>query len=139
MSYTVDFIGVPLPADDDELRDFMYSLEEAPEGEPLPAPFEDLYRTFAAKYPCIIDDQDSPWSGGPLYDDFQAPVTTLGIVYSRVEDVLPWLIATANAKGFAVYDGQDDVLYRPDGGSVSHVFADSEPDVEESKPWWRFW
>jgi hypothetical protein len=48
-------------------------------------------------------------------------IVVLGIVYSRVEEVLPFVIQTALDMGLTVFDGQDDSIYRPDMTTLAHA------------------
>jgi hypothetical protein len=136
MSYTVEIISELASADNTAVLQYLDRIdEEDAYGEPTPAVLE-FYKKVAARFPCITENPEGPWADGPLINNFRHPVTTLGISFSRVAEVLPWLIAAANAAGFTLYDPQDDVIHRP-GGS-SRVLREQEPAVER-KPWWRFW
>jgi hypothetical protein len=137
MSYTVEIICDRLNGDDEAVLEFLDRVEaEDRYGEPTP-PILNLYQQVVARFPCITENPEGPWSDGPLIENFKYPVTILGISFSRVEEVLPWLVATVNAAGFILYDPQEDAIYRPDG-SRSQVLPQEEP-TDSAKPWWRFW
>ena len=146
MSYTVDIMSAPLPRSYDEafaLRDQRIEERDARIGSNTGSPFEEpsgemreLHRRLTARFPCICDDPDGPWSDGPLINNFGQRAATLGISFSGVAEALPFLIATALEMGFWVLDGQDDVVHLP-GGTVLRSHA-AEPD-EPARPWWRFW
>ncbi len=63
-----------------------------------------------ARYPCICNlpddsvDDDGVWSDGPLWNDFCNRAAVLGMIWSRVEEVLPFLVRTANYLGLTVFD-----------------------------------
>lgn len=69
--------------------------------------FRKLYDRLTMKYPRICtlsDDLDGVWSDGPLWNDLGDRAAVLGVVYSRVEEVLPFLLKTANDLGLVVFE-----------------------------------
>ncbi len=67
----------------------------------------DVTRTF----PDLVDlpdDQvdDGVWSDGPLTNNASGPMLYLGIVWSRVDDVVPVLVERARTHGLVVFDPQ---------------------------------
>lgn len=87
------------------------------EGE-APDVFKKRHDLLTAKYPCICtlgDDEvdDGVWSDGPLWNNFGHRAAVLGMVYSRVEEVLPFLVETANELGLVVFDWGGPSIYRP--------------------------
>ncbi len=139
MSYTVDLIVSKLPSSNDEawkhveaLRESYYEdkREKAPE---LLA----LHGVLTARYPCLCsyaDDDpcmdESPWADGPMIGNFANEMGMLAISFSRVEEVVPFIVESANALGITVADGQTGDIHRPAG----------QPSTQSSKrPWWRFW
>jgi hypothetical protein len=124
MSYRVDVVDMPAPLSYEEalgLRDELAREQDeraAASGQRFEPPAErmaTLHRTLTGRFPCICDDDAGPWSDGPLINNFGREVATLGISFSRVEEVLPFLIASANAQGMWVLDAQDEKLHLPDG------------------------
>jgi hypothetical protein len=124
MSYNVSIADTAAPASYEEgtrlLDDLAAGQDErvAASGRPFEAPSERmaaLHRALTARFPCIRDDDGGPWSDGPLINNFGREVATLGISPSRVAEVLPFLVATANAQGMWVLDPQDEKLYPPVG------------------------
>lgn len=82
-----------------------------------------FYDQLIATYPEIdgtsnADQEDCPWSEAILgpWDDHVA----LNIVWSRVLDVPPFVIALAGRLGLSVLDPQAGILYRPAGAPGSH-------------------
>src|SRR5580700_7068995 len=105
MSYNVAVVIPPVPSDDAEAWTVVDGLIEQ-EG-PRPAVFQELHDRLTARYPCmcsVSDDEidDTVWSDGPLINDFGHRAAVLGMSYSRVEEVLPFLVETANALGLVV-------------------------------------
>jgi len=85
---------------------------------PVPHIFEQLLARLTNRYPCICDlpDEqvdDGVWSDGPLRNNFGHRASVLGIVYSRVDEVLPFLIAQANVLGLVVFDWATETIHRP--------------------------
>lgn len=124
MSYTVAICLPPVPDADAEAWARLDALID--EQGPVPPVFHELITRLTARYPCICDlpdDQvdDGVWSDGPLRNNAGHTTTVLGIVYSRVEDVLPFLTETANSLGLVVFDWATGLIHR--GGSPRQVIA----------------
>lgn len=116
MSYNVAIVIPPIASSDKEAWEAVDALIDA-EGEP-PEVFGELHDRLTAKYPCICalsDDEvdDGVWSDGPLWNDFGHRAAVLGMVYSRVEEVLPFLVKTATDLGLVVFDWGGPSIYRP--------------------------
>lgn len=135
MSYDVAIAMPPIPDDD---KTAWQQLDERidHQGNPGPAPeiFTKLHAQLTARHPCICDlpdDQvdDAVWSDGPLRNNFEYPIAQLGIVYSRADEVMPFLIESANRWGLVVFDRQTEQVHRP-GQSLPK---------RKSHSWWRFW
>ena len=144
MSYTVDNIRVPVPDDDLEAWAFLDgTLRTASEDDnrPLPEYVQEFYKRLTSRYPCIMENENGPWSDGPLINNFGPELTNLGISFSRVAEVLPFLISTANDLGSVVFDGQDERFHRPgkpQGPTLSELHAQRETS-QSKRPWWRIW
>src|SRR5262245_9391667 len=115
MSYNVAIVIPPVPADDAEAWTVLDRLIEQ-QGPGL-AVFQELHDRLTARYPCLCEvpeDQidDTVWSDGPLINDFLHRAAVLGMSYSRVEEVLPFLIEPANALGLVVFDWATERVYR---------------------------
>src|SRR5580765_7231454 len=116
MSYNIAICTPPIADDDDAAWEAIDSLINA-KGD-VPPVFLELHDRLTARYPCICtlpDDQvdDGVWSDGPLWNDFGHRAAVLGITWSRVEEVLPFLVRAANGLGLAVFDWGDPAIYRP--------------------------
>jgi hypothetical protein len=62
----------------------------------------------------VPDDEvdDTVWSDGPLINNFGHRAAVLGMSYSRVEEVLPFLVESANALGLSVFDWATKTVHR---------------------------
>src|SRR5690348_4248563 len=99
MSYNVAIVMPPVPADDRAAWDVLDSFIE--QQGPTPAVFKELHDRLTARYPCMCavpEDQidDTVWSDGPLINNFLHRAAVLGMSHSRVDEVLPFLVETAN-------------------------------------------
>ncbi len=103
MSYNVAICIPPSPADDAAAWEGLDVLIHA-QGPP-PQVFRHLHDQLTSRYPCICTlpddriDEEGVWSDGPLWNDFGHRAVVLGIIWSRVEEVLLFLIQTANDMG----------------------------------------
>jgi hypothetical protein len=116
MSYNVAICTQPIPVSDQEAWQAVDALIDA-KGEP-PEVFRELRDRLTTKYPCICtlsDDKvdNGVWSDGPLWNDFGHRAAVLGMVYSRVDEVLPFLVKAANDLGLVVFDWGGPSIYRP--------------------------
>jgi len=116
MSYTIAIVLPPIPADDAAAWD---ALDEYIEQQgSRPAVFQKLHDRLTAKYPCICslsDDEvdDGVWSDGPLINNFSHRAAELGISFSKVDEVMPFIVTTANDLGLVVFDAQTETVHRP--------------------------
>lgn len=116
MSYNVAICIQPIPSDDKSAWLALDGLIDA-EGA-VPLVFKQLHDQLTRKYPCICtlsgEEVDSGvWSDGPLWNNFGHRAAALGMVYSRVEEVLPFLVRSANLLGLTVFDWGGPTIYRP--------------------------
>ena len=117
MSYTVSITRNNIPQDDTEAWKHMEELYKNDSGKSS-KDFIDLINRLTETYPCICDlpddkIDDGVWSDGPLVNNAGDQITTIGVVYSQVEDVIPFVIETCNGLGFVVFDGQSGTISRP--------------------------
>ena len=116
MSYNVAICPQPIPTSDAQAWQELDALINT-QGQP-PEVFRELYERLTAKYPCICtlsDDEvdDGVWSDGPLWNNFGHRAAVLGMVYSRVEEALPFLVKTATDLGLVVFDWAGPTIVRP--------------------------
>ena len=139
MSYTVNLIVGPLSENDkiawqqiEVLCESYYNdeLDKAPS-------LIKLHAVLTSRYPCLCsyDDDDekieeSPWADGPMIGNFAGEMGMLAVSFSRVDEVIPFIIKEANALGISVADPQSGEIFRPNS---------SMQDKMRSKPWWKFW
>lgn len=116
MSYTFAVCNATLPKVYEVAEEQAFRLQKEP--EPNPAVFYQLIDRLIARYPCIsdptrIDSDDGPWCSGPLRQKSYNRATVLGLIFSRVDEVLPFVIETATAIGLTVVDWQTGKVHRP--------------------------
>jgi hypothetical protein len=116
MSFTIAIVIPPVPADNAEAWDALDALIEL-EGA-TPEVFQQLHARLTARYPCMSslpEDQvdEAVWSDGPLINNFGHRAAVLGMSYHHVEEVLPFLITTANGLGLVVFDWETETIHRP--------------------------
>jgi hypothetical protein len=122
LSYNLAVVIPPISSNDGEAWKMLDALID--EQGPTPSVFQELHDRLTAKYPCMCsvpDDQidDTVWSDGPLIDNFQHRAAVLGMSYSRVDEVLPFIIETANALGLVVFDWATKSVHRPQSASAT--------------------
>jgi hypothetical protein len=130
MSYTIAVIAPPIPANDAEAWTALDSLID--QQGPVPTVFRTFHDRLTARYPCLSslpDDQidDGVWSDGPLWNNFSHRAAVLGLVYSSVEQVLPFLIETATALDLAVFDWATKQVHRGDGLKGLTLTLENQP------------
>lgn len=117
MSYTFAICNATLPKDRREAKDEVHRFVEEP--EPDPAVFEELITRLTRRYPCICDltpdDDGGPWCSGPLGQKTYNKAHVLGQIFSRVEEVMAFVVKTATGLGLAVLDWQTGEIHRPEG------------------------
>jgi hypothetical protein len=131
VSYNIGICLPPVPRDDGEAWKHVDALSGCA-GAPAPE-FVELHAALTARYSCICslsEDavDDGVWSDGPLINNFGERAAVIGLVYSRVDEVLPVVIEAATARGMVVFDWATETVHRPSG----------RPQ-QVRRPWWRFW
>jgi hypothetical protein len=115
VSYTFAICNAPLSATFDEAAQEVERMTEEP--EPNPAVLHELIDRLTARYPCICDlpddDDSGTWCSGPLRKASYPRAYVMGLVFSRVDEVLPFVIATATGLGLTVLDWQTGTIHRP--------------------------
>ena len=72
--------------------------------------------------------ENCPWADGPMIQNFASKMGMVAIVYSRADELVPFILEKALALDIIVADGQSERIYRP-----------SESVQMVNKPWWKFW
>jgi hypothetical protein len=117
MSYTVSITRNDISFNDEIAWQQVAALNEQEDDEGA-KDFISLINKLTERYPCICDLSEDKidegvWSDGPLVNNAGKNITTLAIVYSQADKVVPFLIETANRMGFVVFDYQSENIYRP--------------------------
>jgi hypothetical protein len=122
MSYTLDFVPSTLSSNNPEALRQLEVLREryhADEREKHPTLVR-LHDVLVQRYPCLsryADDDpaidESPWADGPLIDNFKSELGMLAVRFSRVGDVLPFVLKAAVDLNITVLDGQTGEIIRP--------------------------
>jgi hypothetical protein len=140
MSWVIEITHVPVaPVDEDawEQLEILREEEEAHEyGAPPSKPLRRLYDRLSLRFPCILEDANSPWADGPLINNFGDQLATVGLIVSRMEDALPFVIETATDMGFTVFDAGAEEIFRPKGWQPPEM---PPAAFETRKPWWKLW
>jgi hypothetical protein len=124
MSYNVAICTPPISSDDAAAWEQLDELINT-QGPP-PSVFRELHDGLTARYPCICTlpddrvDEQGVWSDGPLWNDFGHRAAVLGVVYSRAEEVLPFLVETAIGLDLTVFDWGGPNIYRPEEVRPTH-------------------
>ena len=115
MSYNVAIVIPPVSSNDATAWDEVDELID--QDGPRPTVFQDLHDRLTARYPCmcsVTNDEidDTVWSDGPLINNFLHRAAVLGISYSRVDEVLPFVIESASKLGLVVFDWGTRTIHR---------------------------
>jgi hypothetical protein len=115
MSYTFAICNATLPQGYKAAEEEAFRMQEEP--EPNQAVFSELMDQLTARYPCICDladdDDIGPWSDGPLREESYNRAIVLGLIFSRVDEVMPFVIKTATGLGLSIVDWQTGKVHRP--------------------------
>lgn len=74
--------------------------------------------------------EECPWADGPMINNFSHEMGMLAIVFSRADELVPYIVKEANALGITVADGQSGEIFRPKQAGKGE---------QSTKPWWKFW
>ena len=118
MSYDVVICNSPIAAHDKTAWKELVELIE--QTGRIPAVFRRFLKQVTARYPCMSEFSeeridDAVWSSGPLRRNLGHRAIPLNISYPRVDEVVPFLITTANELGLFLFDSQTGWIHRPDG------------------------
>lgn len=130
MSYAFAIVLPPISeTDSDAWKELDDLIAES--GSP-PEAFRVLHDKLVAVHPCICslpDEEvdDGVWSDGPIWNNFAKRAAVLGLVFSRVDEVLPFVVETATALGMSVFDWQTAHIHRPDGIRGINLTVEDQP------------
>ncbi len=127
MSFVVQVWELPADAAvPTSLRDAL-RLVDALRAHAVPNPkFIEFARRLTARYPCItspesdeLDESELAWSDGPLDGECDSAVYAIGLASGRLDEVHPFVIATARALGLNTMDEQSGACFLADGSELS--------------------
>ncbi|WP_041598471.1 hypothetical protein [Hahella chejuensis] len=122
MSFTVDLILTDIPENNKDAWSFIEKLrEEYYEDKSVAhSKLQEFHEVLTKKYPCLCsfadDDpemENSPWADGPMIENFASKMGMVAIVWSRADEVFPFVLDSALALDIIVADGQSGKIYRP--------------------------
>lgn len=137
MSYVVHLWEQPVawahPATFDAAQAMVDALRRRP--APQNPRFVECARRLTARHPCItspesdeLDESELAWSDGPLDGRADSAVWAIGLNRDRLDEVLPFVRATARALGLSVWDEQ----------AAGAWLANGWQRVPGRQPWERF-
>jgi hypothetical protein len=114
MSYDVAVWVGDTPTDDKQALQTYEALWERYEStdEPPNQRILGYIGSLTARYPdlTVLSDDDSPWADGPLTGNVMGPFFYFSMVYSKVEEALPFIAETARHHGLVCFDPQTQWL-----------------------------
>ncbi len=116
MSYTVTFVPTKVSGTDSEAFEQVEALQERygpTENDARHPALVNLHDALVARFPETEDPDDAPWSDGPLIENFGSELGMVAIAFSRVEEVVPFIVEVALARGITVLDDQTGLVHRP--------------------------
>ena len=126
MSYRLVFTRLEIPTDDEEALRWIENEFQA-HAEDTRAPhsiFQRLHDALVERFPCLTmlpehEWEDAAWVDGPLIKGFSHDLALVAFHFTRVEDVMPFVVETALKVGCSVFDLQGMNVYRPaDAGRI---------------------
>ncbi len=110
MSYDLAVWEGSRPATDEEAQRTFERLHEthlggASEVEPTPA-IARYVHALLERWPDLDEDDDSPWSDGPLINNARGPIVYFGMVFSMADEASAFAAETAAEHGLVCFDPQ---------------------------------
>lgn len=120
MSYTISITRNVVSSNDELAWDELEQICEREESATDHArDFLIFIESLKLRFPCICDLSDDEieakgvWTDGPLSNNAGADLIILGVIFSHVHEVVPFVISMASKVGFVVFDPQEGKIYRP--------------------------
>lgn len=120
MAYDIDVMIPPVP-DDDPSAWALLQEQGCVAGEP-PSVFRTFHDRLVARHPCFaalppdqFDEARNVWADAPLWNNFGATIAMFRILSDRAEEVVPFLVETADRLGLVALDWQTKQIHRGDG------------------------
>ncbi|MFQ3223840.1 MAG: hypothetical protein ACI8Z5_000079 [Lentimonas sp.] len=120
MSYSLVFTRLKIPTNDEEALRWVESKFQAHyDDERAPhSIFQRLHDALVERFPCLSslpehERDDAAWVEGPLIQGFSHDLAIVAFHFTRVEDVMPFVVEAALKLGCTVFDLQGMNVYRP--------------------------
>lgn len=122
MSYVLQIWAFPMPQSIDQVDGILDELSRRPRKPNTQ--FVALAQRLTARHPCITtldeDDENAVWTDGPMDGRTDGPLWGIGILSQHIDTVQPFVVETATALGFVVYDDQAGACHLPGGFTLTH-------------------
>lgn len=120
MSYVLQIWAFPMPQSIAQVDGILDELSRRPRKPNTQ--FVELARQLTARHPCITtldeDDDNAVWTDGPMDGRTEEAHWGIGILSQHIDTVQPFVVETATALGFVVYDDQAGECHLPGGMSL---------------------
>ncbi len=120
MSYVLQIWAFPAPPSVAAVDGILAELAQRPKKPQTQ--FLELARRLTARHPCITtldeDDENAVWTDGPMDGRTDEPLWGVGVLSQHLDTVVPFVVETATAMGFVVYDDQAGECHLPGGMSL---------------------
>lgn len=132
MSYVIQIWDQPnaqaMPASVAEAERMLGELSQQQPGQN--AKFVAFVQRLTTRYPCIcsaeakeLPESEWAWSDGPLNGHTTSALLSLGVTTRHLDEVLPFVVVSANALRLNVFDAQAGVVYLADGNVIGNGSA----------------
>lgn len=132
MSYVIQIWDQPnaqaMPASVAEAERMLGELSQQQPGQN--AKFVALVQRLTTRYPCIcsaeaeeLPESEWAWSDGPLNGHTTSALLSLGAATRHLDEVLPFVVVSANALRLNVFDAQAGAVYLADGKVIGNGSA----------------
>jgi hypothetical protein len=133
MSYSMMVFEGDVPRSEREaIAAYEAMIERYQDGEAVePTPAIRAYvEALLARWPDITDDggEDSPWADGPLIGDASGPMLHFALVFSSLEESVPFVVAEAQRHNLVCVDPQGPPFVLAPAGAVPAA-GDAAPGI----------
>ena len=100
----------------------------------IPHPkFLAVWSEITERFPCLCelsteDEALGVWTYGPLIDCFGKQIAQFSILFSAVDEVLPFLVKVCQRSGVALIDFQSGKVFRPKPFEIGIASEDDDRD-----------
>ncbi|MFZ6659150.1 hypothetical protein [Undibacterium sp. TJN19] len=143
MSYTIEIFANPLPQERQQaLAEAAHIKEDyLQESGKIHPSLRKLHAQLVKQYPCLSsydeddqDQEDCPWSDGPLINNFGSQMAMLGIS-NHQDEVLAFIILCSGKLGLTVIDPQEGVVYQPNDMQAIAYIQKQQQLAAQKRPW----